>query len=204
DGLHVADARTVADLTRSLRSARVRFEAYINNVADGDSPRLSMLGQPLDLLCEAVHSAPGFKDKLLFFLIDEYENFTDYQQEVLNTLIKHSGTLYTFKVGMKTLGFRRRSTLNVHEQLISPADYERIDITARLRGSTFSDFAGRVCNDRLRRIVAADSPMRDVRNVLPGMSEAAEAIELSVESHVRELRAELRGVATDEELSEFD
>lgn len=207
DGLHLPDVSTTHDLARALRQARIRFEAYINNVADGDSPRLSMLGQPLDLLCEALHNTTGFRDKLLFFLIDEYENFTDYQQEVLNTLIKHSGTLYTFKVGMKDLGFRRRSTLNAHEQLISPADYERIDITARLQGSTFSDFARKVCNDRLRRIAAhhaSPQNVEDVRNVLPGMSEAEEAIVLGIESHVRDFRAELRGVATDEEIGEFD
>src|SRR5207249_11991724 len=119
-------------------------------------------------------------------------------------LIKHSGTLYTFKVGMKDLGFRRRSTLNAHEQLISPADFERIDITERLQGSTFSEFARNVCNDRLRRITAGDAFTRDVPSVLPGMSEASEAIALGIESHVRDLRAELRAVATDEELVEFD
>ncbi len=204
DALHLGHVSSLTHLTSLLRHARVRFEAYINNVADGDTPLLSMLGQPIDLLCDAFHQSPHYRHKLLFFLIDEYENLADYQQEVFNTLIKHSGPLYTFKVGIRELGLRRRSTLNAHEQLISPADYERIDITERLQGTTFSDFARRVCNDRLRRIVTASAPSEDVRSTFPGLSEPDEAIALGIEGHLRDLRADLRTVASDEELSAFD
>jgi hypothetical protein len=203
ESLHVTGARTVDDLAAVIKRGRVRFEAYINNVGDGSTPSLSMLGQPLELLVEAIREC-GFDEKLFFFLIDEYENFSDYQQEVVNTLIKHAGSLYTFKVGVRDLGLRRRSTLNAHEQLISPADYERIDITGRLQGTTFSSFAQRVCNDRLRRIAQIDSTFSDVRLALPGMSEAEEAMELGIEGNLREIRADLRGDATDEEIREFD
>ena len=65
-------------------------------------------------------------------MLDEYENFEDYQQEVINTIIKHTGALYTFKIGIRELGWRRKSTLNPNEQLIHPADYVRIDILDRL------------------------------------------------------------------------
>jgi hypothetical protein len=204
EGLHLGNAASVDDLADAIRRATVRFEAYINNVADGNSPLLSMLGQPIDLLCEAIRRVPTFQGKLFFFLIDEYENFADYQQEVLNTLIKQSGTLYTFKVGVKDLGLRRRSTLNPHEQLISPADYERIEIRARLQAGTFAEFARKVCNDRLRRIVSSAPVGKDVSIVLPGMSEASEAVLLGIESHIRELREELRGEASDQEIRDFD
>jgi len=204
EGLHLENATDVASLDAALKRTRVRFEAYVNNVADGDSPPLSLLGQPIDLFCEALQQVPGLHGKLFFFLIDEYENFADYQQEVANTLIKQSGLLYTFKVGIKDLGLRRHSTLNAHEQLISPADYERIDITSRLQGEIFSSFARKVCNDRLRRVTATAPVIDDVRVALPGMSEAAEAKALGVEAHLRDLREELRAEATDGEIREFD
>ena len=204
ESLHLTPTLSIRDLGVAIATARIRFEAFINNVVDGPRPPLSLLGQPLDVLLTALRALPQFRNKLFFFLIDEYENFSDYQQEVVNTLIKHSGTLYTFKVGIRELGLRRRSTLNSHEQLISPADFERIDITTRFQGSTFLTFAEKVCNDRLERVDAATPVLRSVRQALPGMSEAEEAIELGIESHIRDLRAQLRTDASDAELQQFD
>ncbi len=204
EALHLKPVTDVGDLSSSLRTARVQFEAYINNIADGHTPPLSMLAQPLDILFEELDQIPYFLGKHFFFLVDEYENYSDYQQAVVNTVIKHSGARYTFKVGVKELGLRRRSTLNEDEQLISPADYERVDIGARLQGSTFADFAQRVCNDRVRRIPAQSGAVRDIRGALPGMSEAEEALKLGIAGHVRELRSELRGAASDEEIRGFD
>ncbi len=204
EALHLGVVDSIDAIAAATKKARVRFEAYINNVADGAPPPLSLLGQPVDLLCEALKATPFFQDKLLFFLVDEYENLADYQQQIFNTLIKHSGTLYTFKVGIKDLGLRRKTTLNEHEQLISPADYERIEITARLRDTTFSSFARTICNDRLQRIAATSQQVPDILETLPGMTEAEEAIALGIEGHLRELRAELRAETSDEELRELD
>ncbi len=204
DALHLGEVDSIGAIAAATKKARVRFEAYINNVADGAPPPMSLLGQPVDLLCEALKATPFFKDKLLFFLVDEYENLADYQQRVFNTLIKHAGTLYTFKVGIKDLGLRRKTTLNEHEQLISPADYERIEITARLRETTFSSFARTVCNDRLHRLATVREQAPDIQETLPGMTEAEEALALGVEGHLRELRAEFRSETTDEELRDLD
>src|SRR5207247_543159 len=116
--LHLPESGTVIELTDNLDNARVGFEAYINNVVDGQRPALSMQGAPIDTLVEELVALDELKGKHFFFLLDEYENFEDYQQTVVNSLIKHSGTLYSFKVGVRELGLRRRTTVNVNEQLI--------------------------------------------------------------------------------------
>lgn len=204
DAMHIESAPDLETLASELKRSRVRFEAFINNVADGQPPPMSMLGQPLDLISQALLDQPFFRGKNFFFLIDEYENLSDYQQQVLNTLIKHAGTTYTFKVGVKDLGFRRRTTLNSDEQLISPADYERIDITARLQGKEFSEFARDVCNDRLGRVTHRDLATKGVIDLLPGPTEREEASLLGIEGHVRDIRMELRRTASDEQLQGFD
>ena len=84
-------------------------------------------------------------------MLDEYENFDDYQQQVVNTYIKHAGPSYTFKIGVRELGWRMRATLNPDEQLTHPADYARIDISGDLHTSRFREFACRVCDERLTR-----------------------------------------------------
>lgn len=173
---------TNADLAEQIELARIEFEAFINNVADGGGPQLSLQGAALDTLFDAIAKIPEFKDKRFFFLIDEYENLHDYQQQVFNTLIKHSGELYTFKIGVKELGWRRRTTLNENEQLISPADYAVINIAEELEGDRFKDFAFAVCQERLTRVRLPNGrSLPDIKGMLPGITEDQEAERLGIQ-----------------------
>jgi len=186
----VSNLRELAD---QLNASRFKFESYINNIADGNRPRLSMQGAPLDVLMESINALPEFRDRLFFFLLDEYENFEDYQQRVINTLVKHSSQLYSFKIGIKELGWRSRTTLNPNEQLISPADYVRINIPEKLEGEKFSTFALSVCNERMARLrVPSEETIRDVSTILPGLSEDREADILGIESIIRPIRDDLQ------------
>ncbi|MDP2898917.1 MAG: hypothetical protein Q8Q12_20460 [bacterium] len=151
------------------------FEACLNNVAEGKLPPLSMQGAPLDALFEALPRLPDFVHKTFFFLIDEYENFLDYQQRVVNTLIKHSGEAYTFKVGVRELGWRCRTTLNENEQLIHPADYERIHIQEKLDGEPFVKLALQVCNERIKRLRIPRKRVPNLEQLLPPLDEDEEA-----------------------------
>lgn len=179
ESLHIPAATTQTELEESIRRGRRRFEAFLNNLDRENIPLLSLQGQPVDDLCRAVLDLPDFEGKNLFFIIDEFENLLDDQQEVLNTLIKHSGESYTFKIGVKELGWRRRSTLNPNERLQSPADYELIEISRRLEGDNFARFAEDVC--RLRAGDAGDLPdARNVYDFLVGLSVEEEANLLGV------------------------
>lgn len=175
--LNVSGVESAAELREALESLRLRFEASLNNIGDKDVlPFLSMQGAPVDQLLKEMKSLPQFKDKSFFFLIDEFENLEGYQQRVANTLIKHCGELYSFKIGVREFGFRERSTLNPNEQLIHPADYKLIDITEEL-SSRFSAFATQVCMMRFRAVIE-DPP--DVRKILPTLSAEDEADLLGV------------------------
>jgi hypothetical protein len=196
--------QSTAVLSVLLRSARLGFETYINNVADQPSPPLSLQGAPLALVVEELASYKPFADKLFFIIIDEYENFLDEQQRVVNTLLKHAGSQLSFKIGVRELGFRQRTTLNEHEQLRSPADYVRIDISQKLEG-VFPDFAARVCDERISRLAgpAAEGSL-GVRELFPSLSEDDEARLLGVESQVASIRAQLEGAAPELDLRPFD
>lgn len=191
--LHLEDVASQADLSRELELSRLRFEAAINNVADGEKlPALSLQGAPIDVLLREVKQLPQFTGTSFFFLVDEYENLDQPQQRVLNTLIKHCGVLYSFKVSVRELGFRERSTLNKREQLVHPADYKLINISDELEGR-FADFATRVCDTRLRRALGPSVPVPDLRALLPELSPEDEATELGVQAVVAPIVEELRG-----------
>ena len=187
------------DLLQLLQRSLTEFEAHINNVVDSGGPTLSMQGAPIGLLLESVKRQDAFADKLFFFLIDEYENLEDYQQRLINTLIKHSGELYSFKICVRELGWRVRNTLAENEYLVSPADYIRIDITEVMQGSQFEEFSHKVCQDRLAALVDGhDTVVAQIRNLLPSISEDEEARLLGIENHNRETLRSLRQFAPTE------
>ncbi len=184
------------DLLSSLERSLTKFEAHINNVADDPGPSLSLQGAPVDVLFEAIKRQKVFTKKLFFFLIDEYENLEDYQQRLVNTLIKHSGELYSFKICVRELGWRVRNTIAESEVLVSPADYIKIDITDVMQGSKFEEFSHKVCQDRLAALVKErDNDVADIRDLLPSLSEDDEATLLGIEDHNQPILDSLREFA---------
>ena len=186
ESLYLDNAENQAQLLKSIRKGRRKFESFLNNLDPESIPDLSLQGQVVDDLCEAMLELPQLSGRSIFFIVDEFENLLDYQQEVLNTLIKHCGQAYTFKIGVRHLGWRKRSTLNQNEQLISPADYERIDIEQRLEGDQFEEFATEVCN--LRAQVSEEFPSGiEISRMLPSLSTDEEARLLGIEDHANRI-----------------
>ena len=170
--LHLSEAADATGLLDALDLSRIRFESVINNVGDSDLPDLSLQGAPLDLLLADVKRLSQFTETTFLFLLDEYENYDESQQRVLNTLIKHCGEYYSFKVGVREFGILQRSTLNEHEHLAHPADYRLIDINKELSGR-FADFAASVCNQRLSSVFGSDVP--DAPVLFPELSPEQES-----------------------------
>jgi hypothetical protein len=158
--LNLNRCENLKELSNNLKIARVKFEASINNVGDGIPSGLSAQGAPLDELTAVLMTLKEFRGKQLFFIIDEYENFEDYQQQVVNSYIKHTQENYTFKIGVRELGWRQRATLRQEEQLRHPADYVRIDINEAFTQDRFNKFAKDVCLSRLKAI-KTDKPIED-------------------------------------------
>jgi hypothetical protein len=183
-GLPKASTRT--ELAELLAGAKQALELYVNNL-DGPPPTLSMLQAPLDALTSELAKMEGDGSPFFYILLDEYENFLDYQQVVVNTLIKHSSANYVFKIGVKELGWRMRMTLG-SEHLVSPADYELIHIERRL-DHNFSDFARHVCEARLKEwSEKTGSPLLNLDDLLPELPYEQEAKLLGVPDKVQALR----------------
>lgn len=187
--LHLpANCSDTASLHAEVERGLYSFQADINNLSsDKAFPPLSMFTDPIRALSEHALSLPQFRGKMFFLLLDEYENYTDYQQQMVNSAIKHCDDRYTFKVAVRELGWRVQFTLNEQEFLHDPADYVLVSIERQLtEGSQFSSFAREVCQQRIRQLFPdASKAARDEYDI------ASSLTDLSMEDE-----AELLGVET--------
>lgn len=176
--------KSLDNLLELFDTAMYSFQSEINNIIDGDLPKLSMSGDPIKLVTEYALNLSQFKDKIFFILLDEYENYEDYQQKIINSLIKHTTENYTFKIGVRELGWRVKHTLNPSELLYDPADYVLVNIESKLteKESSFSDFAKSVCQQRIKKMLAGDddSAIIDIDEALKGLTIEEEAELLDV------------------------
>lgn len=176
------DCRSFAALLDGIEDKMYEFQSQINNIADGKIPLLSMSGDPISILTAKAVALPQFVNKMFFILIDEYENLEDYQQMVINTLIKHNSENYTFKIGVRELGWRIKQTLNPQESLIDSTDYVLFDITKKLiEESRFEDFAKEVCQKRIEELINEDKKSEfAIEKSLQSITMEEEAILLKV------------------------
>ena len=191
ESLHIEHVDSFMALSTQIKMSLIQFESLINNIGDSEEIRLTTQGVPIDVLCDMVGGLPGFEHKQFYFLIDEYESLSPLQQRVFNTLIKNCGERYSFKIGVRELGWRVHETLNSAEILESPADYARIDIGERLDGERFSEFALAVCNNRLSQLPTSFSAPESITRLFPGISDDDEAAYWEVESLVSETKSQL-------------
>ena len=175
-------------LCNELETAMYSFQSEVNNVSKDSIPRMSMPGDPIKLFVEQALNLRQLKGKMFYLLIDEYENLLDGQQQIMNTLLKHVPECYTFKIGVRELGWRVKYTLNKLELLNDPADYSLINITEQFstndRNNDFAAFALKVCNKRINELFegVANEDQFSIEKSLPGMSIEEESEFLKVRS----------------------
>jgi len=172
------------ELLDLLNIELVDFQSRINNLSVLNLPNLSLAGDPIRLVTESVIKLEQFKNKIFYIILDEYENFEDYQQQVINTYIKHNTDYYTFKIGVRELGWRIKHTLNNDELLHDPSDYVLFSIEQKMNEALFSKFAKNVCEQRIKQLFPLDNSNLEfqIENSLGNITIEEEALLLDVES----------------------
>lgn len=91
-----------------------------------------------------------FANKHILYLIDELENFSIPQQELIQTMIREKPTSCTFRIGARLHGVKTYYTLGGREENRKGSEYDEIILDDFLRRSNkYSNFAMRICNNRL-------------------------------------------------------
>lgn len=192
--LNIKAVSNINDVLEELENSIYDIEIYINNFDSNDKPKIST-SNALEAVFSTVQKIPAFSNKTFFVILDEYENLEDEQQQVINTLIKHATNSFTFKIGVRKLGWRVRYTLNKNENLVSPSDYVLVDISEKFEEKQFKIFAKKICNDRIQRIIhEADTTLKsniDVEDLFRPITLDQEAELLGVKKVVSSIRGSL-------------
>ena len=146
---------SVAELGNHLRSLQKDLDVAINNCAiDGTldiriraSSGKLVFGIPQIL---AAH-IPELRDTVFVYLIDEFENLTEQQQKLINTLIREKQTPCSFKIGTRLYGQRTQSTFCADEEIKEGSEYEKLPLDVRFRNKErrYRTFARRLVIKRL-------------------------------------------------------
>ncbi len=79
--------------------------------------------------------------------IDEYETLQEYQQKIVNTLIKHSSQNVIYNIGLRPHGMKTNATVSETEIIDSPHDYEMI--TLRINSEKYNEMLIEICKKRI-------------------------------------------------------
>ena len=90
------------DLSEGIQIEISNLSSLVANISSGKfETHHSILRAPVDILLSSIDMNGKKLNLPFFFMFDEFENLLDYQQKVINTLLKHmSGNAYV-KIGVR-------------------------------------------------------------------------------------------------------
>lgn len=131
-------------------------------------------------LCQGI--LPNFKEINFVILLDEYENFLDFQQKIVNTLLRFTKPHIKFRIGMRLEGFRTFAMISEDDFIKEGREYRKVifeEVINKNRG--YQEFLCEISKKRLESVPAfKDKGFTNIKTIL-GDSELMEeeAVELT-------------------------
>lgn len=160
----ITACRSVAEFREWIIQERRRIDDAVNNAAFVGTLDLRV---PFSIgsLCLPVSKAlgrwnPNLSAVPLIYLIDEIENLTESQQQVLNSLIRYGEGLATFRVTGRLYAMKTAATLADGEENREGAEFKTtiLDDILRDHEKQYRDFARKFV---ARRLSQAGKPFKD-------------------------------------------
>ena len=169
---------TPKQLRNRLRQEVASLSAFINDPFRVSRPRFSHGELPVVELAADVHDIMGC-DRPLYVCIDEWENLSAEQQQVLNRWIKNCERPITYKIGVREGGIKTLDTGGSNDPLHMPADY----IETRTTGREMKSFCLNVIERRLQQLnTAGEAIPSKLDELLESLDRLTEADQLGVRS----------------------
>jgi hypothetical protein len=129
------------------------LEIYINNLGYATRPLMFIPGRLIEDFVSRFTTISGYENIIFHIFIDEYENLFDYQQRVINTLLKHSRTNLVYNIGVRRKGLRENRTLNPQEVIQPPHDYRLYRPEDELTEAEYNNLLKNICRKRFEHAV---------------------------------------------------
>lgn len=124
------------------------IEDKINGIENSYSIELRWINayRLIDGVCNMCNRL--FRRELVYkIFIDEYETLQEYQQKIVNTLIKHSTLPVVFNIGLRPKGMKTKETISQTETIEAPHDYELL--TLGIDYSSYQEVIKKICQKRI-------------------------------------------------------
>lgn len=131
DEIHIDDNRNVSDIVKLFE--RIRSRTF-SNIRNGKYQYLFDSREMLIRITEVLQNQYG-KDFKIYLLLDEYENLTELQQKVINSMLKDAPYQIVYKICLRPEGFWTKDTLAEREYLMVSHDYEELDYIEDIMGA---------------------------------------------------------------------
>lgn len=124
-----------------IQTQRIRY--YLNNPFPQNRPVFTQPNALMRLLTERLRRVGHFNEHYFVVLVDEYENYADYQQRIVNTRLKQSRREdgITYRLFMRSGGLRTRETVSSGQLIEETHDYREHALDQEM---DFDDFKGYV------------------------------------------------------------
>ncbi len=133
----------------------VDYEVQNFMFADQDKPHVEILLTH----CRLTYGIPEllkskvkfFKNKYILYLVDELENFSVSQQQLIQTLIREKPVACTFRIGTRPYGIRTLKTLKGVEENRDGAEFKGVVLDEFLRNyPRYNEYVTSILENRLR------------------------------------------------------
>lgn len=160
DEVPTSTIETQEELSNYLRSLQRTVDITVNNLSLKPNTDLSSKIKISLTSGSLIFGIPKilsnkvciFKNTLFIYLIDEYENIEEYQQQYFNTLLRESEAPTTFKIGGRPYGIKTYKTFSGGEGIKEGNEYSLVDIDNHLRlgdKEKYKNFLSDICIKRL-------------------------------------------------------
>lgn len=139
-----------------------RIEDLINSSVEDVGIRRSVPGRLVNEFVQKIRLLPGFESLCVRVFIDEYETLLEYQQKIINLLIKGTESYLIYNIGMRPKGMLTSSTPNCGDIIQSPHDYTHFRIENLYDGedrdtlkNDYTTLLAKICEKRIAHFLNA-------------------------------------------------